>query len=375
MTAVKYHEGKFPPGSLDWERLIPLIGPANAALARYDGILGSMANPTLLLSPLATQEAVLSSRIEGTQATMSEVLEFEADESVIDNLSDRKRGDIAEILNYRRAMWHAVDRLKDLPLCQRVIFAAHRILMEGVRGSCRAPGEYRKVPNWIGPEGCSVEHARYVPISAGDLPEGMARWERFIHDESSCGDHLVRLGILHAEFEALHPFLDGNGRLGRMFLPLYLFKAGLLHSPMFYMSAYLEMRREAYYERLLSISRDGDWTGWCRFFLEALTSQAVENAVKARSVIELHAQTVQSVVETTRSKHALKAVNELFLRPIFRASDFYGGQDIPADTARRILNILRNNGIVVEIRPGSGRRPSVLAFKELLNRAEGREMF
>jgi Fic family protein len=375
MPPVYYHEGGFPPHDFDWPRLIPLIGPANAALARYDGILGSVANPALLLSPLSTQEAVLSSKIEGTQATMSEVLEFEADETAIDDPTGRKRGDIGEVLNYRRAMCHAVDLLRELPLCQRVLLKAHERLMEDVRGANRAPGEYRKVPNWIGQEGCPIEQARYVPISAGNLPEGMSRWEEFIHDEGTCGDSLVRLAVLHAEFEALHPFLDGNGRLGRMFLPLYLFKTGLLSSPMFYMSAYLESRREAYYEKLLAVSRDGDWTGWCEFFLGALASQAGENATKARAMMELHGRTVEQVVATTRSKHALRAVNELFQKPVFKASDFYGNSDIPRDTARRILTILRKNEIVVTIRSASGRRATVLAFRELLNTAEGREVF
>ena len=252
---IRYREGGFPPKVIDWEQLIPLIGPASAALARYDGTLAAVPNAAVMLSPLMTQEAVLSSRIEGTQATMAEVLEFEAG-LVPDSFAADKIADIHEVLNYRKAMRRAVELLNDLPLCQRVMKEAHRILMEGVRGRGKAPGEYRRVPNWIGPAGCSIEEAKYVPISSEKLPRAMDRWERFIH--ANAPDKLAQLAILHAEFEALHPFLDGNGRLGRMFVPLFLYSIKALQSPMFYISAYLEARRDIYYERLLSVSRDND---------------------------------------------------------------------------------------------------------------------
>lgn len=168
---VRYHDGQFPPENLEWPRLIPLIGPASASLARYDGVLSSIPNAAILLSPLTTQEAVLSSRIEGTQATMTEVLEFEADEKFIADADGRKRGDVKEVLNYRRAMHHALEMLGGLPLSQRVLKEAHRVLLEDVRGRNRSPGEYRRIQNWIGPEGCSQEEAYYIPIATGQLPD------------------------------------------------------------------------------------------------------------------------------------------------------------------------------------------------------------
>jgi Fic family protein len=174
---VRYHEGRFPPADLDRLPLIPLLGPASAALARYDGMLSAVPNATVLLTPLTTEEAVLSSRIEGTQATMGEVLEYEAEADLRD-LPTERQADINEVLNYRRAMWHAVDLLQTLPLCQRVLRQAHSILLEGVRGDGKSPGEYRRVPNWIGPPGCKPEEARYTPISADRLPAGMDVWER-----------------------------------------------------------------------------------------------------------------------------------------------------------------------------------------------------
>ena len=217
MLSIKYHYGKFPPKKIDWSRLVPLIGPANAALARYDGTLAAIPNASILLSPLTTQEAVLSSKIEGTQATMGEVLEYEAEKNS-KGFSHEREADINEVLNYRKAMWHAIDMLKDLPLCQRVIKEAHQILLSGVRGHGKAPGEYRKTSNWIGPPGCSIDEAKFVPISADKLPDAMSQWEKYIHDDYT--DRLVQLAFIHAEFEALHPFLDGNGRLGRMCVPL-----------------------------------------------------------------------------------------------------------------------------------------------------------
>ena len=200
---VHYHYDQFPPENIDWPKLIPFIGPANAALARYDGTLSAISNANLLLSPLTTQEAVLSSRIEGTQATMGEVLEYEA-EGESNNLPIERKDDINEVLNYRQAMWSAIELLHELPLCQRVIKTAHNVLLDGVRGHGKSPGEYRQIPNWIGPPGCSMENARYVPVSVDRLQEGLDKWEKFIHREAP--DKLVQLALVHAEFEALHPF-------------------------------------------------------------------------------------------------------------------------------------------------------------------------
>ena len=252
-AAVRYHAGRFPPERLDWPALIPLLGPAAAAVARYDGALAAAPNPDVLLSPLTTQEAVLSSRIEGTQATMGEVLEFEAGR---EPESPARRDDIHEVLNYRIAMRLAEKMLQKLPLSQRVVREAHRALLDGVRGKNKSPGEYRRVPNWIGPPGCAVENATFVPVGADGLPDAMAAWERYIHHDAP--DRLVQLAILHAEFEAVHPFLDGNGRLGRMLIPLFLWRHGLIRAPTFYVSAYFEARRDAYYDGLLAVSRDDD---------------------------------------------------------------------------------------------------------------------
>ncbi|MCK5229040.1 MAG: Fic family protein [Desulfobulbaceae bacterium] len=370
--SVKYHYGKFPPTIIDWPQLIPLIGPASAALARYDGTLSAIPNAAILLSPLTTQEAVLSSKIEGTQATMQEVLEFEAEDQS-KNISSERKADINEVLNYRRAMWYAVELLQELPLCLRVIKGAHRVLLDGVRGYGKSPGEYRRVPNWIGPPGCQMEDAKFVPISADRLPNAMNAFERYIHEDAP--DRLVQLAIIHAEFEALHPFLDGNGRLGRMCVPLFMYKKGLIHSPMFYISAFFERNRDEYYERLLAISRDDNWTGWCKFFLQAIEAQAHENLEKASEILKLYEAKKTQVVEITHSQYAIHTLDYIFSRPIFKSTDFTGNTEVPEPTAKRILKLLRDNGILITFREGSGRRAAIYAFKELLNVAEGEKVF
>ena len=370
MAVVSYHTGKFPPEDLAWSRVIPLIGPATAALARYDGMLAAIPNPDVLIAPLMTQEAVLSSRIEGTQATFGEVLEYEAGPEAA---APERRADILEVLNYRAAMREAERLLQELPLSQRVLREAHRVLLSGVRGQRRSPGAYRRVPNWIGPPGCTLEEARFVPIGAEALPAAMDRWERFMHEKAP--DPLVQLALLHAEFEALHPFLDGNGRLGRMFIPLFLWQRGLIHRPRFYISAYLEAQRDAYYERLLAVSRDDDWTGWCCFFLEAVREQAKENLAKVQAILGLYEERKHGIEEMTRSRYAMRVVDWIFERPIFKATDFIAAAGIPPASARRVLGVLRKQGVLIDLRPGRGRRAAVLAFPALLNIVEGGDVF
>lgn len=369
---VHYHEGRFPPTVLDWPRLVPLIGPANAAVARYDGMLAAIPNVNVLLSPLTTQEAVLSSRIEGTQATMGEVLEYEA-RGDTDEPTSPKEADIWEILNYRKAMHYAIEQLRDLPLCQRIVLGCHKILLSSVRGHGKSPGQYRKIPNWIGPAGCPIEKAKYVPPGAEKLPETMSRWEKYLHEEAP--DRLVQLALIHAEFEALHPFLDGNGRLGRMLIPLFLNQTGLIKQPVFYISAYLESHRDEYYERLLAISRDNDWDGWCAFFLEVIRVQAEENLDKAQKILGLYNEMKPYFTELTHSQYAIHALDWIFERPIFKSSDFIRAASIPRPTAQRILNVLKNESILKTLEESSGRKAAVLAYPDLLNIAEGYHAF
>ena len=198
----------------------------------------------------------------------------------------------------------------------------------------------------------------------------MATGERYIHKEAP--DQLVQLAILHAEFEALHPFLDGNGRLGRMLVPLFLWQVGLIRAPVFYVSAYLDAHREAYYDHLLALSRDDDWTGWCYFFLEVVRQQAEDNLSKAQGILRLYDALKDQVIQLTRSQYAIPALDFIFKRPIFKSTDFVTQANIPAATARRILTCLRDNSICTTTVEARGRRPAILAFPALLDITEGK---
>ena len=370
---VRYHLGKFPPNAIDWPRLIPQIGPANAGLARYDGLLSAIPNAHILLSPLTTQEAVLSSKIEGTHVTIGEVLEIEAG-GESEAFTQPKRDDVEEVLNYRNAMQACVADMMHRPLSQHLLRAAHSLLMQGVRGRDKTPGSFRTDQNWIGHKGCALEEASFVPIAPEHLQSGMDIWERYIGSTAEL-DILIQLAILHVEFEALHPFKDGNGRLGRMLIPLFLYQRKLLASPDFYISGYLEKNREEYQERLRAVSRDDDWTGWCAFFLQGICEQAAENERKARAILSLYDRVKTQVADLTHSQHAIRVVDFIFQSPIFSASLFTNHSNIPKPTASRILSLLRDAGILLLIQEGKGRRAGIYVFRELLNIAEGIEVF
>ena len=367
---VKYHLGMFPPQQLDLQALFPLIGPATNALGRYDGLLSAIPNKHVLLSPLTTQEAVLSSKIEGTHVTIGEVLEIEAG-SDAETLTAPKRDDAEEVLNYRTSMLSCTHELAHRRLSQQLLRTAHSILMKGVRGRDKSPGSYRQEQNWIGPKGCTIENASFIPIAPEHLQAGMDCWENYLNSTKEL-DILVQLAIIHVEFEGLHPFKDGNGRLGRMLIPLFLFQRGLLSSPDFYMSAYLEKNRDEYQEYLRAVSRDGAWTEWCAFFIRGVTEQATVNEAKARSILELYEKIKIQVVELTHSQHSIRAVDYLFNSPVFSTTTFIAASDIPKPTANRILTLLRDEKILIVLREGSGRRPALYCFPALLNIAEGK---
>lgn len=372
---VQYHLEQFPPDPklLDWPRLVPLIGPANAALARYDGLVAAIPNERVLLSPLTTQEAVLSSKIEGTNVTMGEVLEIEA--GADGDVDQPKRDDAEEVLNYRMALGFSANALNDRPLSPHLLREAHALLLQGVRGRDKNPGAFCEEQNWIGPRGCCIEEASFVPIPQEHLQSGLDNWSRYMNDPDQ-PDPLVQLALIHLEFEAIHPFKDGNGRLGRMIIPLFLMQRGVLSSPSFYMSGYLEDRREDYIERMRAVSRDGAWTDWCIFFLEGLIDQARQNQERAQQIITLNNRMQREVAERTHSQFAGLAVDYIFSRPVFPTPAFVDNAGIPRESAQRILRLLRegDDPILRTLRPGSGRRPAILAFPELINIAEGRDV-
>ncbi|MDN3509273.1 MAG: Fic/DOC family N-terminal domain-containing protein [Candidatus Neptunochlamydia sp.] len=274
-----YTPSKLPLKTLDYKKLFPLIGDANAELARYDGLLQGVINPGVMLSPLTNEEAVLSSKIEGTEASVDEVLEQEAG-----IFKEGEKGkDIQEIINYRAALLSGHHHLNERPMTLFFVRELHKILMKSVRGGDKTPGEFRKDQNWIGKQGCTIDQASFIPPDPLHLQEHLEAWQKYIEFDDV--DILLQTAVIHAQFELIHPFKDGNGRIGRILIPLFLYQKKKLSQPMFYLSAYLEAHREEYYYRLQNISEQGDWSGWIAFFFQGIIHQAKSNNQKLKAIV------------------------------------------------------------------------------------------
>ena len=362
---------KLPITTINWEPLIPLIGASNRALAYFDGVLYGVTNPDVLLAPMTTQEAVLSSKIEGTQATLSEVLKFEAGEAPE---RESRRQDIEEIINYRTAMRIAEAELQQRPFTLNLLKKLHAVLLTGVRGRDKSRGQFRTTQNWIGLPGSKIEDAQFVPPEPGLLPELLDNWEKYWHMDRP--DPLVQLAIIHAQFEILHPFLDGNGRLGRMIIPLFLYEKKLLSHPEFYISAYLEEHRDEYVQRLRAICDESTaWDKWLEFFLKTLAEQAKANGNKARAIIQLYERLKIQVMESTNSKYGVLLLDQMFKQPVFQSNIFDRISGMPSKQSILVmLNKLKKIKMLEVLREGSGRRPQVLALAELINVCEGHEV-
>ena len=338
--ANNYTPKNLPVQNLKWESFVHLIGKANAEVARFDGLLQNILNPSVLLSPLTTNEAVLSSRIEGTQATLKEVLEFEANPQK----ETKKYEDIQEVINYRKALKAAIDEMGKLSLATRVIKKAHEILLQEVRGENKDRGNFRRQQVFIGKPGAIIEQAIYIPPSAEKINDLMSNLDKYIHSDDK--DLLVQLAVIHAQFEMIHPFMDGNGRVGRMIMPLFLYFKKAISYPSFYLSEYLESHRDEYYKFLLGISKNGGWEGWINFFLQAVVEQSKENISKAKKIINLYEQKKQRITELTKSRFSIKILDALFVMPIFKSGDFIKISKIPQASAMRYIRILEKNDVI-----------------------------
>ena len=354
-----YIPDTLPLKSLDWVQFIHLIGEANRELALYEGVLKGIVNPAIMLTPLTTQEAVLSSKIEGTQATLEEVMEYEA----LPRKGAAKQEDIQEIINYRSALDYAVGYLKKKPIGLNLIKEIHDILLNSVRGKNKARGRFRTEQNYIGIDGTPIEQASYIPPPPERVIELLSNLEKYIHAEEK--DPLVQLAIVHAQFESIHPFLDGNGRVGRILIPLFLMEKKLLGSPVFYMSAYLEAHRDDYYKKLNGISKKKKWEDWIIFFLEAVAEQARSNSRKATSILGLYNEMKERVPEITRSQHAIRVLDLLFEKPLFSGAEFVRRVDIPKSSASRILGQLQDSGILSVVQEGKAKRTAIMQFTAL----------
>lgn len=370
MTQAPCLPDRLPLDRLDWKRLAQRTSPAMLALARYDGTLDGIVNSAVLLSPITSQEAVLSSRIEGIQASLTEVLQHEAGEAY----SAAKQRDIKEVMNYRRALLMAEEALRERPLTLQLIRELHALLMQDVRGGDQTPGAFRTTQNWIGKKGTPLDQARFVPQSPVVMRDALENLEGYIAGDDV--DPLVQLAVAHAQFEVIHPFNDGNGRLGRMLIPLLLFQKRVLQRPMFYLSEYFEEEDRAYRDRLLGITEAGDWQGWIEFFLGAVAVQAMRNTDKAKQIHALYESMKSRFAEVTRSQYAVAALDALFTRPIINSGDFLKLARIDnRGTANHLLRCLTDDGVLQVVRPASGRRPAIYAFPALINITEGRNVF
>ncbi len=314
-----------------------------------------------MLSPLTTQEAVLSSKIEGTQATLEDVLGHDAGQLA----TGEKERDIQEIVNYRTALGQAYAYLQEMPISLWLVRQMHETLLDSARGQNKQPGSFRNSEVMIGPPGArNRAQASYLPPAHEFVNEHMQAWIDYVNLKDR--EPLIQTAIIHAQFEIIHPFLDGNGRIGRLLIPLYLYQRQVLSSPMFYISGYLETYRDLYYAGLRGISDSGNWDGWIEFFLRAVTAQALGNSITLVRIAELRHKMENSVFELTQSKYSHKAVTAIFSMPIFTSADFAELAEMSKQSAARFLRVLKASGILHIRVPASGRTPEQLIYPDLV---------
>lgn len=362
--AVHYHAGAFPPATLDYEAILPALEDAAASLARYDARMESLINADLLLAPLRRQDAVSSSRMEDTISTIEEIYRIEAEEDAAtpDPFHEARDDDIETFL-YARAMKHAQRALAEgQPLSEHLVRSMHQMLLSFGRGSRKGPGAYKTEQNYIGDDRRGI--ARYVPIAPEHLGPAMQALMAYVNGPAP--RPLLRTAIAHVEFEALHPFQDGNGRLGRMLITLMLWNLGVLSQPHFFVSGYFENNKDEYIARMRAVSEQGDWSGWVVFFLTAMHQQAQDNIETANRILALYTAMRERFREVLNSQHHDRALDFIFASPVFRNDQFIERSGIPANSARTISRRLVEAGLLRTLQPASGRRAALYAFDSLL---------
>lgn len=363
--AVQYHYGKFPPTLSDYPRLIKPLSSAAAALARYDQMLKGMHSSDILLAPLRSQEAVISSRMEGTVSTLDEVLRLEAEqEEEGDSAQRNARSEAVEVYLYGRAMKIAQASMKEgAPLSSWLIRSSHKMLLGFGRGAHLSPGEFKTDQNYLADK--IKKKILFVPINPETLNDGLERFFSFINDDA--WEILIRTAIAHLEFEALHPFKDGNGRIGRMIIPLMLWKAGAISEPHFYISEYFEKNKDEYIDRMREVSSSGAWMDWILFFLAGLEAQAKQNIDKTEKIQELYEDMKARFRDVLSSRWTITALDFIFTRPVFRNNVFTNKSGIPTPTAHKFTRSLLDAGLLRTVAPSAGRRPALYAFEPLLS--------
>lgn len=362
-STVLYHYEKFPPSQLNYNQILTSLLKATDSLARYDQMLKNMHNSEILLAPLRNQEAVISSRMEGTISTMDEILKFEADSEINSDESLNVRSEIFETILYQRSLLNAQKAMKDgYPFSQHLIKTMHQQLLSYGRGAQKSPGQYKVEQNYLADK--IKQKVLFTPISPEKLIEGLDKLFDYINHSSD--PILIKTALMHLEFEALHPFQDGNGRIGRMLITLLLWSSGTISEPHFYISGYLEENKNEYIDTMRNVSENNDWEKWCVFFLDAVDKQAIRNLEIAERIKELYEEMKQIFSDTLSSKWSLNALDYIFTYPIFRNNRFTSKSGIPGPTAARFTRMLLEKELIRTIEESSGRRPALYAFEPLL---------
>ena len=356
------HNLKHLPPQIDYLKLIRCLSEANNALGELKGSLGLIPNQKILASPLLTKEAVASSKIEGTQATIEEVFKFQAEGKRDD--TDSKTEDIREIINYRSAIEYATSLLEKRPLGENLIKALHNILLQSVRGQTKDRGNYRRIPVFIGKPGATIENAIYIPPSVNDLIPLLSNWEKYINSEDE-PDFLVQVAVSHYQFEAIHPFLDGNGRIGRLLIPIMLYQKRVLNYPILYISEYFESHKDEYYYNLRLVDQNDDWTSWIIYFLKAIKIQAEDTKAKVDNMLALYKST-KDKISVMKSAYGIMLLDIIFASPVVSFPMIKN--QITAGSNQTIFNLINKfvqDGILKELTGGARNR--FFVFKELMD--------
>lgn len=361
--AVTYHYDKFPPTNLNYGEFVNELIKATDAIARYDQMLKNMHNSEILLAPLRNQEAVISSRMEGTVSTMDEILKFEADYENDSTITSSVRSEVVETILYQRALKAAQEALIDgYPMSQSMLKTIHQRLLSFGRGATKSLGEFKTEQNYLADR--YKRTILFVPITPERLTDGLENLFEYI--ESSQDPSLIKAALTHVEFEALHPFKDGNGRIGRMLITLMLWQAGTISAPYFYISGYFEENKNRYIDMMREVSQYNNWDNWCAFFLEAVEKQSIRNLKIAEDIQALYEDMKQRFADILSSKWSVIALDFVFTNPVFRNNKFTNQSGIPAATASRFTRLLLDEGIISQIEESSGRRPALYSFEPLM---------
>ena len=337
--------------------LVRMLSRADAALSELSGVGRLLPNPHLLITPWMTREAILSSRIEGTRTTLSELL---IDEAGGARVAGRAAADIKEVRNYVDALEHGVERLKQLPLSLRLVRELHARLMKGVRGDKATPGEFRRSQNWIGPEGSTPANAAYVSPPVSEMHACLDAWEKFVHRRDEVPD-LIQCALAHEQFEAIHPFLDGNGRVGRLLITLFLIERGRLPQPLLYLSDYIDEHRKDYYELLQRVRTHGDWNAWIRYFLTGVERIARKAVQQSSKLIDIRERYRDALKDKAR---AAALLDDLMMNPFITVLRAQKSLRVTNPTARKTVELLIERGIIAPL--GDRRWGKLYVSKEIL---------